>query len=326
MATRTQRRRAASSRARTRARRAHARRAAGTEKLVPLDGEATCDERRLHRRCPGQHRHRDSGVERRCDEPRAWIVDRRETGVTDQRDPLTGPQSRQELRDLPPRCARGSSGGVSPGRAAGAACGFVACPRRARRPRRRSPEHPQRHIVEVPDRRRADGERHRVPTASLERSKRDRGAAPTSRRPRRVLPARHARGRAPGGKPSRWKGLERRIEHEIAVPAKAAADHDQLGIEDVDEARGARPSILPISARTRARSRRRREPRRGAARSCIPPGALVRCPSRRYRTRTARSAHDLCRSHDTAGRRTRSPGGRARPRHRSSLDRSRRRG
>jgi hypothetical protein len=51
------------------------------------------------RTAPGQHGHRDAGVERCAHEPCTRIGDRRHPGVRDERDPLAGCEARQELGD-----------------------------------------------------------------------------------------------------------------------------------------------------------------------------------------------------------------------------------
>ena len=74
-----------------------------------LADEPGGDERRLDRRCAGEHRHLHACVERRRDEPRAGVGDRPAARVRDERDPLARLEPRHAAPpSAPPRCARGT--------------------------------------------------------------------------------------------------------------------------------------------------------------------------------------------------------------------------
>ncbi len=131
------------------------------EELVALADEAGRDERRLDRRRPRQHGHRDARVQRRAHDARARIGDARHPRIGDERDPLAGLEPRQQLR-RPRRLVVLVVG-------EDARVDAVTFEQRPRVPRvlaqheirlAQLREHAQRHVVEIPDRRRADGERH----------------------------------------------------------------------------------------------------------------------------------------------------------------------
>ena len=131
------------------------------EELVLLADEPRRDERRLDRRRPRQHRHGHARVERRAHDPRARVGDARQPRVGDERDPLPRLEPRQQLgrpRRLVVLVVREQP-----------RLDAVPLEQAARVPRvlaehdvggAQLREHAQRHVLEVADRRGADGERH----------------------------------------------------------------------------------------------------------------------------------------------------------------------
>ena len=131
------------------------------EELVPLADEAGRDECCLHRRGPGQHRHRQACVERRAHDARTGIVDSGHACVGHEGDPLPRLQPRQQLggaRSFVVLVIR-EQARVDP----------MTLEQRARVSRvftehdvrgTQLGEDAKRHVLEIPDRRGADRERH----------------------------------------------------------------------------------------------------------------------------------------------------------------------
>ena len=67
------------------------------DELVPLADEPARHERRLDRRRPRQHGHRDAGLDRGGDQPRTRVADGRKARVARQGDALAGLQPREHL-------------------------------------------------------------------------------------------------------------------------------------------------------------------------------------------------------------------------------------
>ena len=131
------------------------------DERVPPAGEPAPDERRLDRRRARQHRQLQPGVERRAHEPGAGVGDARHPGVRDERDALARLEPRDELGDprrlvvlvvreqprldpVPLEQAAGVTRVLGEHDVGVAKLG----------------EHAQGDVVEIPDRRRADGEGH----------------------------------------------------------------------------------------------------------------------------------------------------------------------
>src|SRR5215212_2935574 len=95
-------------------------------------------------------------------------------------------------------------------------------------------EHSQRDVVEVPDRRRADGERHLSERVEADEPRADQP------RGRAELSAHDAQAFAGAGKALTRDDLARGIENEVAGGREATADDDEIRIEDVHEAPDAR--------------------------------------------------------------------------------------
>src|SRR4051794_5962285 len=117
-------------------------------------------------------------------------------------------------------------------------------------------EQPQGHVVEVPDRRRADGERHLAQGVERDEARADQaGGGPQlgAHDPYAVARARQA---------LTGDDLARGIEDEVARRGEAAADHHELRVEDVDEAAdpGAKPSPDAVQDVDRPRLAFRRQP------------------------------------------------------------------
>ena len=90
-------------------------------------------------------------------------------------------------------------------------------------------ENAQRDVVQVPDRRRADRESHLPDRVERDETGADQpGGGPELCADDRDPVARMSEGLAA-------HDLTRRLEHEVARGREPAADHDQLGIEDVHE-------------------------------------------------------------------------------------------
>ena len=157
-------------------------------------------------------------------------------------------------------------------------------------------EHAERHVLQVPDRRRADDERH-YPLCASSASKATRPAptrpASTPRTASTIRTCVPRRGERPLG-----HDLPRRLKEKVARSREAAADHDDLRVEDVDVAGDAlaeaRPHPFdqragvpgPAAARSTARRASTPSPQRRHA-----PG---RPPDARSRAR-ARARPSRCR-------------------------------
>src|SRR5918999_589931 len=139
-----------------------------THELVPLACEAARHESGGHCRRAGKHRDADPGLEGRRDEPRAGVVDGGEAGVRDEGDTCACTEPLQHLAG-PPRL-------VVPG-VADQLAGSDAVPveQHARVPRvlaehdlslGKLAQDTERDVLEIADRRRADGERHYRSNAS----------------------------------------------------------------------------------------------------------------------------------------------------------------
>ncbi len=165
---------------------------------VTLRSEAAGDERGFDGRRPRQHRHVDAGTERCAHQAHPGVGDTGQAGVGDEGDPLAGFESRQELGD-----ARGLVVLVVRDQPR---LDLMAIEQAAGVPRvfgehevggPQLREHTQRDVLEVPDRRRADGQRHGPTPEPRARSALRRSIPPR----RRARPARSAalvpQGRAP---------------------------------------------------------------------------------------------------------------------------------
>ena len=130
------------------------------ERVAP-GREPAADERRLDRGRPRQHRQFHPGVERRAHEPGAGVGDARHPGVRDERDALARLEARNQLGDpgrlvvlvvgeqprldpVPLEQAAGVTRVLGEHHVGVAKLG----------------QHAQGDVVEIPDRRRADGEGH----------------------------------------------------------------------------------------------------------------------------------------------------------------------
>src|SRR5262245_1832602 len=150
------------------------------DELVALPDKPAGDERGLDGRRPGKHRHGKTSRDGRRDQPCSRVVDPRQPRVRDQRHLLTAAEPPQHL--FRPRglvvAVIAEEPRVDP----------VAIQENTGPPRvlaehdvcgAQLPEHPQRHVLEVPDRRRADRERHQ-PAPSPSRAAYPTSAVPIS--------------------------------------------------------------------------------------------------------------------------------------------------
>ena len=212
---------------------------------------------------PGQHLDLEPGRHARLHEHEARVADERHPGVADQRDdrarahplapaaaPRAARRARRSARARPTR----RSGRAAPSCVRVSSQAMTSASRSAR-------EHAQRDVLEVADRRRADDEAVRssasAPTpapassAMHGRAEHPRLGAEARRHDPHVVARRSAaraprRPRAPGA------------EQQLAGGDRAAADDDDLGVEDVDQRRRSprpeAPAHQPRSRRSAAGS------------------------------------------------------------------------
>ena len=111
-------------------------------------------------------------------------------------------------------------------------------------------------VLEVADRRRADRERHAYSPSSASKPIIAAPIRPASTR--RAPPRRSGPRHAPGASAFACDDLPGRLEQELAGLAEAAADHDELGLEDVDEGRDPGAELPPDPCKRVDRAPRRR--------------------------------------------------------------------
>src|ERR671922_138584 len=171
------------------------------DELVALADEAARDERRLHRGRARQNRDLDAGVQRRPHEPRTRVADPGKPRVAHERDALPSAQARQHL---------GRPGGLVVLVVREQACADAVAAEQGLRPAGVLAEDDvrlgelaqdaQRDVLEVPDRRRADRERHAAETPSSA----SKATSPAPTRPAAVPSSARTiltRSRAGGGAP-----------------------------------------------------------------------------------------------------------------------------
>ena len=248
------------------------------EEAVLLGDEPRGDERRLDRRRPGQHRHVDARVERRAHEPRARIGHARQARVGDERDPLPRLEPRQELR-RPLRLVvlvvreepRLDAVPLEQARACGA------CPRRGRRRPRRAR---RARAASRPRGSRSASRRPRAASASAASS----ASKPTKAAPMRPAAVPSSAFAEPHGAAHRLERLAPRdlLRRPAQVveggDAEAAAEHDELRPEDVDEGADAGAEVAADLARAAPSPSRRPRSRAARAGARRPTGRTPRAP------------------------------------------------
>ncbi len=219
------------------------------EKPVALTGEAARDERRLDCRGTGEDGHGEPGGDGRVDQSCAGIVDERHAGVRDECDARALAKQAERLL-CPARLAVPVDASELPCADPVTIEQDLCVPGVLAEDDVRLAqlvEDPQRHVVEVPDRRRTDRERHRVLSLPVERGEADE-AGPDQARGGPEL-----RRHDPDAVVRRLdrlttSDLPRRVEEHVAGRcAEATADDDDFGVEDVDERADCRPEQAPHS-------------------------------------------------------------------------------